>query len=80
MGIRDKLDVVASEINALRDERKALACEMAHLEGVQAKSSKSILRREISLATGLIVDLEVPGAYVQYSEERRAHSRLCSNR
>jgi hypothetical protein len=26
LGIRDKLDVVASEINALRDERKALAC------------------------------------------------------
>lgn len=45
LGIRDKLDVVASEINALRDERKALACEMAHLEGVQAKCQEYIEER-----------------------------------
>lgn len=45
LGIRDKLDVVVSEINALRDERKALACEMAHLEGVQAKCQEYIEER-----------------------------------
>lgn len=45
LGIRDKLDVVASEINALREERKALACEMAHLEGVQAKCQEYIEER-----------------------------------
>lgn len=45
LGIRDRLDVVASEINALRDERKALACEMAHLEGVQAKCQEYIEER-----------------------------------
>ena len=45
LGIRDKLDLVASEINALRDERKALACEMAHLEGVQAKCQEYIEER-----------------------------------
>lgn len=45
LGVRDKLDVVASEINALRDERKALACEMAHLEGVQAKCQEYIEER-----------------------------------
>lgn len=45
LGIRDKLDVVMSEINALRDERKALACEMAHLEGVQAKCQEYIEER-----------------------------------
>ena len=45
LGIRDKLDVVASEINALRDERKALACEMAHLEGIQAKCQEYIEER-----------------------------------
>lgn len=45
LGIRAKLDVVASEINALRDERKALACEMAHLEGVQAKCQEYIEER-----------------------------------
>lgn len=45
LGIRDKLDLVASEINALREERKALACEMAHLEGVQAKCQEYIEER-----------------------------------
>lgn len=45
LGIRDKLDLIASEINALRDERKALACEMAHLEGVQAKCQEYIEER-----------------------------------
>jgi DNA repair exonuclease SbcCD ATPase subunit len=45
LGIRDKLDVFAAEINALRDERKALACEMAHLEGVQAKCQEYIEER-----------------------------------
>jgi hypothetical protein len=45
LGIRDKLDVFATEINALRDERKALACEMAHLEGVQAKCQEYIEER-----------------------------------
>lgn len=45
LGVRDKLDVVATEINALRDERKALACEMAHLEGVQAKCQEYIEER-----------------------------------
>lgn len=45
LGIRDKLDVVASEINALREERKALACEMAHLEGVQAECQEYIEER-----------------------------------
>ena len=45
LGIRDKLDVVASEINALREERKTLACEMAHLEGVQAKCQEYIEER-----------------------------------
>lgn len=45
LGIRDKLDVVASEITALREERKALACEMAHLEGVQAKCQEYIEER-----------------------------------
>ena len=45
LGIRDKLDAVSSEINSLREERKALACEMAHLEGVQAKCQEYIEER-----------------------------------
>lgn len=45
LGIRDKLNAVASEINALREERKALACEMAHLEGVQVKCQEYIEER-----------------------------------
>lgn len=45
LGIRDKLDLVASEINVLREERKALACEMAHLEGIQAKCQEYIEER-----------------------------------
>lgn len=45
LGIKDKLDEARDEIAKLALERKGLACEMAHLEGIQAKCQEYIEER-----------------------------------
>lgn len=45
LGLKDKANELRRDIAALIAEKKALACEMAHLEGVQAKCQEFIEER-----------------------------------
>lgn len=44
-GIKDRITQIEAEIKALQDERRGVACELAHLEGIQDKCKEYIEER-----------------------------------